>query len=53
MPSETEIKQAIKKLKTAKASSPDNIPPEAMKANPDLTANIIARNDGYFAHLHI
>jgi hypothetical protein len=40
LPSKTEIKQAIKKLKTAKASSPDNIPPEALKANPYLTANI-------------
>ena len=39
--SKTEIKQAIKKLKTAKASGPDNIPPEALKANPDLTANIL------------
>ena len=41
LPSKTEIKQAIKKLKTAKASGPDNIPPEALKANPDLTANIL------------
>jgi hypothetical protein len=40
-PSKTEIKQAIKKLKTAKASGPYNIPPEALKANPDLTANIL------------
>ena len=39
--SKSEIKQAIKKLKTAKASGPDNIPPEALKANPDLTANIL------------
>ena len=35
LPSKTEIKQAIKKLKTAKASGPDNIPPEALRANPD------------------
>jgi hypothetical protein len=28
-------------LKTAKASGPDNIPPDALKANPDLTANIL------------
>jgi hypothetical protein len=28
-------------LKTAKASGPDNIPSEALKANPDLTANIL------------
>jgi hypothetical protein len=41
LPSKTEIKQAIKKLKTAQASGPDNIPPEALKANPDLTANIL------------
>jgi hypothetical protein len=41
LPSKTEIKQAIKKLKTAKASGPDNIPPEALKANPDLTTNIL------------
>ena len=41
LPSKTEIKQAIKKLKTAKASGPDNIPPAALKANPDLTANIL------------
>jgi hypothetical protein len=41
LPSKTEIKQAIKKLKTAKASGPDNIPPEALKANPDLTAYIL------------
>ena len=41
LPSKTEIKQAIKKLKTAKASSPDNIPPEALKANPRLTARIL------------
>jgi hypothetical protein len=27
-------------LKTAKASGPDNIPPEVLKANPDITANI-------------
>ena len=40
LPSKTEIKQAIKKLKTAKTSGPDNIPPEALKANPDLTASI-------------
>jgi hypothetical protein len=38
LPSKTEIKQTIKKLKTAKASGPDNIPPEALKANTDLTA---------------
>ena len=41
LPSKTEIKQAIKKLKTAKALGPDNIQPEALKANPDLAANII------------
>ena len=41
LPSKTEIKQAIKKWKTAKASGPENIPPEALKANPDLTANIL------------
>ena len=41
LPSKTEIKQAIKKWKTAKASGPDNISPEALKANPDLTANIL------------
>ena len=28
-------------MKTAKASGPDNIPPEALKANPDPTANIL------------
>ena len=28
-------------MKTAKASGPDNIPPEALRANPDLTANIL------------
>ena len=28
-------------MKTAKASGPDNIPPESLKANPDLTANIL------------
>ena len=43
LPSKSEIKQAIKKLKTAKASGPDNIPPEALKANPDLTANILRK----------
>jgi hypothetical protein len=41
LPSKTEIKQAIKKWKTAKVSGPDNISPEALKANPDLTANIL------------
>jgi hypothetical protein len=41
LPSKTEIKQAIQNLKTAKVSGPDNIPPEAMKANPYLTANIL------------
>ena len=41
LPSKTEIKQAIKKLKTAKAAGPYSIPPEALKANPDLTANIL------------
>ena len=41
LPSKTEIKQTIKKLKTVKASGPDNIPPEAIKANPDLTATIL------------
>ncbi|XP_055997139.1 uncharacterized protein LOC130047042 [Ostrea edulis] len=40
-PSKIEIKQAIKKIKSAKSSGPDNIPPEALKANPDLTANIL------------
>ena len=35
LPSKTEIKQAIQNLKTAKVSGPDNIPPEALKANPD------------------
>jgi hypothetical protein len=33
LPSKTEIKQAIKKLITAKASGSDYIPPEALKAN--------------------
>jgi hypothetical protein len=41
LPSKTEIKQAIKKLITAKASGSDNIPSEALKANSDLTANIL------------
>jgi hypothetical protein len=41
LPSKTEIKQAVKKLKTAKTSGPDNIPPEALKAKSDLTANIL------------
>jgi hypothetical protein len=41
LPSKTEIKHAIKMLKKAKASGPDNIPPEALKANPDLTAKIL------------
>jgi hypothetical protein len=41
LPSKTEIKQAIKKLITAKASGPDNIPSEALKANPYLAPNIL------------
>jgi hypothetical protein len=41
LPSKTEIEQAIKKLKTTKTSGSDNIPPEALKANPDLIANIL------------
>ena len=48
LPSKTEIKQTIKKLKTAKASGPDNIPPEALKANTDLTAETPTRKNNEF-----
>jgi len=48
LPSKTEIKQAIKKLKTTKASGPDNIPPEALKANPDLIAEAPTRKNNEF-----
>jgi hypothetical protein len=36
-------------LKTAIVSGPDNIPPEAMKANPYLTANILCDSSVAFA----
>jgi hypothetical protein len=32
-------------LKTTKASGPDNIPPEALKANTDLTAETPTRKN--------
>ncbi|CAG2234844.1 unnamed protein product [Mytilus edulis] len=41
LPTKVEIKQAVKQLKSGKAAGPDNIPPEALKASPDLTANIL------------
>jgi hypothetical protein len=41
LPSKLDIKQVIKKSKTVKASVPDNIPPEALKASPDLKASIL------------
>ncbi|CAG2246715.1 unnamed protein product [Mytilus edulis] len=41
LPTKVEIKQAVKKLKSGKAAGPDNIPPEALKASPDLTANLL------------
>jgi hypothetical protein len=41
LPSKLDIKQVIKKSKTVKASGPDNIPPEAPKASPDLKASIL------------
>jgi hypothetical protein len=55
LPSKLEIKQAIKKLKTAKASGPDNIPPEALKANPDLSASILHKicSDMVVFHLQL
>jgi hypothetical protein len=35
-------------LKTAKASGSDNIPPEALKANTDLTAETPTRKNNEF-----
>lgn len=37
---EAEIVEAIKKIKHGKAPGPDNIPPEVMKADTGVTANI-------------
>ena len=36
-----EITQAINKIKNRKAPGPDKIPPEAMKASTDVTADIM------------
>ena len=38
-----EISKAIQKTKYRKAPDADNIPPEALKANPDTTASAIYR----------
>ena len=40
-PSKEEIVMAIKKLKSGKAAGPDNIPPEALKADPYTTAGML------------
>ena len=40
-PTKTEIKTAIKQLKSGKAAGPDNIPPEALKAEPNLTTDLL------------
>ena len=37
----TEIKKALTKIKSGKAPGPDNIPPEAMKTDPDVTAEVM------------
>lgn len=39
-PSKEEVK-AIKKLKSGKSAGPDNMPPEAHKADPHTTANML------------
>lgn len=39
--SKWEIVRSIKMLKTGKAAGPDNIPPEALKADPNLSADIL------------
>ncbi|PFX30003.1 Transposon TX1 uncharacterized 149 kDa protein [Stylophora pistillata] len=40
-PSKLEIVRSIKMLKSGKAAGPDNIPPESLKADPDLSADIL------------
>lgn len=40
-PSREEIRQAIKQLKNGKASGPDNIPAEALKADIETTVNML------------
>ena len=40
-PSKIEIVRSIKMLKSGKAAGPDNIPPESLKADPDLSADIV------------
>ena len=40
-PSKEEIVKAIKKLKSEKAAEPDNIPPEALEADPYTTAGML------------
>ena len=40
-PSKIEIVRSIKMLKSGKAAGPDNIPPESLKADPDLSADIL------------
>ena len=40
-PTKSEIIKALKKMKNGKAPGPDGIPPEALKINPNKTADII------------
>ena len=40
-PTKTEIMKAIKEIKSGKAPGADNIEPEILKANPELTADIL------------
>ena len=40
-PSKAEIVKALKQLKNGKAAGPDGIPPEALKINPNTTAEML------------
>ena len=40
-PSKKDIMSSIKMLKAGKAAGPDNIPPEALKADPNLSSDIL------------
>ena len=40
-PTKTEILKALKMLKDRKAAGPDGIPPEALKTDPTITADLL------------